>query len=169
VSDDGQEDWPELPVKGRLPLLRRLAREWAMQALYQRDQQPNTHLHDLIPVWGRAARNCGYKLTETDRATVEQRAEKLVDGVTDIQPQIDALITGAAENWTLPRMAVIDRNVMRVAVYEMCHDADVPVAVAIDEALEIVKEYGDDSSSRFINGVLDRINRENNPKQDQAS
>ena len=79
---------------------------------------------------------------------------KLVDGVLEHQKSIDTLITRYAPEWPLDQMAVIDRNVLRIAIFEFLIDTETPVKVAINEAVELAKLYGSDSAPRFINGVL---------------
>jgi len=86
-------------------------------------------------------------------------AERLVHGVAGRQSELDRWIVASAENWRLERMAVVDRNVLRLAVYEMLEDPDTPAAVVIDEAVEIAKKFGSSASGSFINGVLDAIRR----------
>ena len=83
--------------------------------------------------------------------------EGLVRGVAEHRRQIDDAIEGVSSNWRLDRMARVDRNVLRLAAYELLHRPDVPVKVAINEAIELGKKYGSESSGAFINGVLDRI------------
>ena len=87
-------------------------------------------------------------------------ADGLVRGTKSNQAKIDQVISQFAEHWDLERMAVVDRNVLRLAVYELLWTADVLPKVAINEAIEIAKKFGTTESSRFINGVLDRILRE---------
>ena len=77
--------------------------------------------------------------------------------------KIDVIIAESTEHWDLERMAVVDRNILRMAVYELLYEPDVPGKVAINEAIEIAKKFGTAESSRFINGVLDRIHRELRP------
>jgi N utilization substance protein B len=84
-------------------------------------------------------------------------AEQLVQGVEADQARIDALITSYAKGWTLARMPVIDRNVLRIAIYELLDRPEVPVAVVIDEAVELAKRYSTDDSGRFVNGMLSAI------------
>ena len=84
-------------------------------------------------------------------------AVALVRGVHRHRDAIDALITEHSHGWTLPRMPVVDRNLLRIALYEIIHDADVPTAVAIDEAVELAKELSTDDSGRFVNGLLARV------------
>ncbi len=95
-------------------------------------------------------------------------AEILIAGVCRNLPEIDARIGDAAQNWRLGRLAVTDRNLLRVAVFEMTCCDDVPGQVAINEALEIAKKYGDEDSPKFINGILDAILAGYNAKKRKA-
>jgi N utilization substance protein B len=90
---------------------------------------------------------------------VRRFAERLVAGVHDARGEIDEWIVGAAENWRIERMPVVDRNVLRIAIWEMLHEEDTPRAVVIDEAIEIAKRFGGGESGRFVNGVLDTVRR----------
>ncbi len=88
-------------------------------------------------------------------------AESLVRGVCDQRERIDQQLVAVSENWALDRMPVVDRAILRLAVYEMLFVEDVPVSVTINEAVELAKAYGgEDDSSRFVNGVLGRIARQ---------
>jgi transcription antitermination factor NusB len=133
---------------------RRKAREVALQFLYQLDlggdADPTPHEAEF---WARHA------LDDDARAF----ADELVRGTKRNQGKIDSLIAQATEHWDLDRMAVVDRNILRVAVYELLWHADVPPKVAINEAIEIAKKIGTQESSRFINGILDRVNKELRP------
>jgi transcription antitermination protein NusB len=133
---------------------RRKAREVALQFLYQLDQtgadDPTPFEHDF---WKR------HPVDEDARAF----ASSLVRGTKGQQAKIDVIIAESTEHWDLDRMAVVDRNILRMAVYELLHDPTVPGKVAINEAIEIAKKFGTAESSRFINGVLDRIHRELRP------
>ena len=84
-------------------------------------------------------------------------ANSLVVGVQEHKPQLDALISEAAENWRIDRMAAIDRNILRLGAFELLHCPDLPAKVAINKALELAKRYSTAQSSRFVNGVLDRL------------
>lgn len=86
--------------------------------------------------------------------------EELVLGVAERLDELDTIIGEHAEGWTVPRMAVVDRTLLRVACHEMLHRKDIPVAVAIDEAVEAAKELSTEDSGRFVNGLLGRIARE---------
>ena len=81
-------------------------------------------------------------------------AYKLLNGVLDYKIGMDKLITRYAPEWPVEQMAVIDRNILRIAIFEFLVDEDTPVKVAINEAVELAKLYGSDSAPRFINGVL---------------
>jgi transcription antitermination protein NusB len=133
---------------------RRKAREVALQFLYQLDLHgagdPTPHEGEF---WQRHP---------VDPAT-HAFAETLVRGSKQQQGKIDQLLAQYAEHWDLERMAVVDRNILRMAVYELLWQPDVPPKAAINEALEIAKKFGTTDSSRFINGVLDRILREHRP------
>jgi N utilization substance protein B len=86
-------------------------------------------------------------------------AERVVLGVVRERRVLDAVVTGSSEHWRLERMAVVDRNVLRMAVYEMLFEAAVPPLVAMDEAIEVAKKFGSEDSGAFINGVLDAVRR----------
>jgi N utilization substance protein B len=87
-------------------------------------------------------------------------AVELVEGVEAHQRRIDELVSGASAAWDLDRMPVVDRTVLRLATYELLEEADVPLAVVIDEAVELVKRYSTDESAPFVNGVLATISRQ---------
>lgn len=87
-------------------------------------------------------------------------AEELVNGVLARLPEIDEILAGAVENYSLQRVAAVDRNLLRIAVYELLFVESMPPAVAINEAIEIAKEFGTPQSPSFVNGILDRIRRE---------
>jgi transcription antitermination factor NusB len=86
-------------------------------------------------------------------------AEELARGAWAVREVLDAAIVQSAEHWRLERMAAVDRNVLRLAAFELLYRPDTPPAVAIDEAIEIVRKYGSEESGRFINGILDGLRR----------
>ncbi len=90
---------------------------------------------------------------------VKAFADSLVVGVSNNKETIDRLLSSYATNWQLKRMAVIDRNILRFATYEILFMEDIPPKVAINEAIDIAKKYGDRDSGKFVNGVLDKINK----------
>ena len=89
-----------------------------------------------------------------------QYARKLIGGVLGNMEEINQLISRYAENWRLERMSVIDRNILRLAVFELHYQDDVPTSVAINEAVEIAKRFSSDDSGSFINGILDAMAKE---------
>ena len=84
-------------------------------------------------------------------------AQRLVAGAIAQRRALDRWISGSAENWRLERMAVVDRNILRLAVYELLHERTTPPVVVIDEAVEVAKRFGSEDSGAFINGILDSI------------
>jgi transcription antitermination protein NusB len=137
--------------------VRRKARECALQVLFAQERGP-MRASALDAFWDDAG------------APTEARryAERLVHLVTDHRVAIDGAIARAAENWTLERMSRVDRNLLRVAVAELFFVEDVPMRVALDEAIEIAKRFGGEDSGRFVNGILDRVAREA-PAKDPAA
>lgn len=86
-----------------------------------------------------------------------QYAQALVRGTLDSLDKIDELIRSQADNWRLERMPAVDRNILRLAVYEMLHETDTPKLVVVDEAIELAKKFGSEQSGRFVNGLLDGL------------
>lgn len=84
-------------------------------------------------------------------------ASELFDGTVARREEIDELVRSQAENWRLERMPAVDRNILRLAVYELLAEPDVPPLVVLDEAIELAKRYGSDQSSAFVNGLLDGL------------
>ena len=126
---------------------RRRGRELALQALYQMEvAQPGSSA---------SARDLWCHFGEPEEA--QRFAAELVEGVLEHRERIDALIVASSEHWRLSRLPQVDRNILRVATYELLGCPDVPASVAIDEAIEIAKRFGSDESSQFVNGVLDHI------------
>jgi N utilization substance protein B len=85
---------------------------------------------------------------------------ELVSGVSARRDDLDRTIEAASQNWRLSRMSRIDRNILRLGAFELLHSPDVPPSVAMDEAIELAKKYGDEHSASFVNGILDRISRD---------
>jgi len=92
---------------------------------------------------------------------VQSFTDRLTSGVEKQLNDIDEKISECATNWQLKRMAVIDRNVLRIGVFELLYTSDIPPKVAINEAVELAKKYGDIESSKFVNGILDKIHKLN--------
>lgn len=133
---------------------RRKARELALQLLYLLDLRGETDPDPQLPeFWTRHPVD----------PEVKSFTEILVRGTKLHQPKIDELITQCTEHWGLERMAVVDRNILREGIFELLWMAEVPPKVAINEALEVAKKFSTQESSRFINGVLDRVRKELRP------
>ena len=127
--------------------IRRRSRELAMQALFYMDVHQNSS-QELLD------RFCEYfSPPEKTRPFFF----KLVNGVLASRTEIDALIERYSENWKLSRMSLVDRNVIRIAVYEMLYCSDIPPKVSINEAVDIGKKFGTEESGAFINGIIDSI------------
>lgn len=157
---------------------RHRAREMAVQMLYQHDlggsTLPQVFQHFDVgaylaaedeeraegerragsPGAGRSAESA--KALERAHAAFDH-ARSLVEGAAGHREEIDELIRSQADNWRLERMPAVDRNILRLAVYELLHQPDVPKLVVLDEAIELAKKYGSEQSSRFINGLLDGL------------
>ncbi|MFO0958862.1 MAG: transcription antitermination factor NusB [Isosphaeraceae bacterium] len=133
---------------GRTLIARRgRAREVALQVLYQQEQNPGLPDAEMVRFIRRRLADEGLR----DYATA------LVAGVREQKERIDELISKVAENWRIDRMAAIDRNTLRLGAYEILHVDDVPTKVAINEAIELAKRYSTAQSSRFVNGILDKL------------
>ena len=109
-----------------------------------------------------------FAMTAESPASDEAYYRVTLDGVWEHLEEIDRLITSAASNWRIERMALVDRNILRLGTYEICHSPDVPFVVAINEAVELAKRFGSDESGGFINGILDRISEITRKKKGQA-
>lgn len=129
---------------------RTLAREHALKILYQFDITKRPM--DLVV-------ESYWKAEETKDQEIITYANLLAQGVSQIIQDIDHKISDYATNWQIKRMAIIDRNVMRIGLYELQHTSDIPPKVAINEAVELAKKYGDLESSKFVNGILDKIHK----------
>lgn len=127
---------------------RRQAREIALQALYIIDTSgtPETEAFAIV-----------IRREQPDDQKTLDFARELVGGATAERASLDALIEGAAQNWALSRMAAVDRNVLRLSAFELLHRPETPVNVIIDEAIEIVRKFSTEDSTRFINGILDKL------------
>ncbi len=126
------------------------AREYALQILYAVDITRDDPTDCVERFW---------EGNEESSGEVRKFAASLVLGVSDNKKEIDRMIARYATNWQLDRMAVIDRNVLRFATYELLYAKDIPPKVSINEAINIAKKFGGPDSGKFVNGVLDKINK----------
>ena len=143
---------------------RRNAREYALQFVYGIDMvNPDSKAHkrldfadELFEFW---------KSANEEAADIRAFTEDLIKGTIANLEELDRLIQKAAQKWKLLRIAAIDRNIMRIAAYEIIYREDIPDAVSINEALEIAKKFSTAESAAFINGILDRISKDKNLKK----
>ena len=126
------------------------SREFALQILYQIDITRDT----IDQVWEGFWFACDEKEIED---AVKDFTRDLVKGVGDNLAAIDLKISHYAKNWELERMAVVDRNILRLAAYEILFRSDIPPKVSINEAVELAKKYSDVQAGKFVNGILDKI------------
>lgn len=127
---------------------RRLAREKALQTLFQ---------IDVSGIETEEALENVLKQKEKDQFLVQ-----LIEGTTQHLSEIDNVIETNLENWSLPRLAKVDLNVLRIGVYELLFNPDIPDNVAINEAIEVAKKYGDENSGKFVNGLLSKVKNNKN-------
>ncbi|MBI2928964.1 MAG: transcription antitermination factor NusB [Verrucomicrobia bacterium] len=151
---------------------RRAARERAVQFLFQFDLNPPEDLAGALALFWHSQQLAAIA-EDKDRATWGQKielppptaedlatqafAEPLIRGTLEHRAELDALIKKHAKNWDLHRMAAVDRNILRLAAYEMLHRDDIPPVVSINEAVDIAKKFSTEDSGRFVNGILDKI------------
>lgn len=126
---------------------RRKGREAALQLLFLQDLSGGFNERVAANYW------------EENPADDETRdfSRRLVTGVFENLPTIDAAMGKFSAHWKLHRMAAVDRNIIRLAVYELCHCPDIPIKVSLNEAIEIAKKFGSEESGAFVNGILDQI------------
>ena len=126
------------------------ARQWAVQFLFQRDFNAGDIESALADFW------------QDKKSSDKSRlfAEELIQGVESKKDELDRLIRKYAEHWDVRRMGAVDRNVMRVALYEMIYRPDIPPVVSINEAVEIAKDLSGVESGKFVNGILDHACKE---------
>jgi N utilization substance protein B len=144
---------------------RRRSREIALQILHQMDVggDPDTDVSRLIASYFEHLAPSGAPAADEDDdlpgpAPAIDRAliEELVRGVSDHHAELDELLTGLSRNWRVERMGIVERNVIRIALYELKYAQNVPVAVILNEAVELAKRYGAAEGGAFVNGLLDR-------------
>ena len=143
-------DAPQAPLSKGGGSSRRMARQLALQLLFQQEFQ---------------AKNAEWQETfweehPTASKTVRTFATSILQGVIDHQLEIDQLIQRYAVDWSISRMPVVDRNILRCATYELLWESDIPAVVTINEAIELAKRFADDEAQRFVNGILDHILRD---------
>lgn len=155
--------------------MRRQARERAVQFLFQYDLNPPENIEAALNHFWDSQRSSAIaeekgdarwgEKVELPPPTTEEAAERLfadplIRGAVENREKIDGEIKKHAKNWDMHRMAVVDRNILRLAIYEMLFREDIPPVVSINEAVDIAKKFSTDDSGRFVNGILDKVRME---------
>ena len=130
--------------------LRRKARQFAVQFLYGLDLNREEREESLRSFWN----------ANRTSPAIREFAAELINGTLDHLDTIDQKIEEHSRNWKMGRIALVDKNILRIAVYELIFREDIPAAVSIDEAVEIARYFGTPDSGRFVNGILDNIQKE---------
>ena len=151
---------------------RRLARERAIQFLFQHDINPPEAVEEELEhfwdsqtsaaiaedhqpaTWGKQTEPAPPTVEDSD---VRKFGDPLIRGVLDKLCEIDGIIADQTRNWDFDRIAKVDRNILRLAIYEMMHRDDIPPVVSINEAIDIAKKFSTENSGRFVNGILDKV------------
>lgn len=151
---------------------RREAREKAVQFLFQHDLNPPENLNLALQQFWDSQRHASVMVEKgpatwgqtpelppptTEEVALREFAEPLVRGTLEYRDKIDELLQKYAQNWELSRMAVVDRNILRLAIYEMLYRDDIPPVVSINEAVDIAKRFSTHESGKFVNGILDKV------------
>jgi N utilization substance protein B len=128
---------------------RHRAREYALQMLYQAEAS-GAAMHEV---------QASFWADREVPSEVREFAERLAGGAAGARQECDEILTGSLENWRLERLAIVDRNILRLAVYEFLHQPETPPIVVIDEAIELARRFGGDDSWQFTNGILDAVRK----------
>lgn len=129
---------------------RHRAREFVLQLLYSLDFNDSSRTASLAYFWN------GVKVSEE----IRKFADSLLDGILANKDRIDKVLEKYSENWSLDRMSGVDRNILRMSIYEILFLPEIPPNVTINEAVEIGKKFGAEDSGAFINGILDKISKD---------
>ena len=131
---------------------RRDGREWALQIIFSMDLNTRSDLDQVFEYF--------FKVYADSDEQTREFTESIVKGVIENRLKIDVKIGEYAEHWKINRMGVVDRNVLRIAIYELMFCKDIPVAVVLNEAIDLAKYFSNSDSGRFVNGILDRAARD---------
>ena len=139
---------------------RTLSREFAVQILYQIEANPEDLDFAFQSFWQNHAEV---------KEDIQIFTQELVKGTVEHLKELDPIIESAVDNWDLKRVAILDKNIIRLGTYELCYRSDIPPKVAINEAVNLAKKFSQEESGKFVNGVLDRIHHtrshtQNSPK-----
>lgn len=152
--------------------IRREARERAVQFLFQYDLNQSEDLNEALRLFWESQRAAAFAEEKSasrwgevvqlppptaEEASIRSFAEPLIRGTLERVTELDDQIRKYARNWDIHRMAVVDRNILRLAIYEMLHRDDIPPVVSINEAVDIAKRFSTEESGKFVNGILDKV------------
>ncbi len=151
-----------MKTKNTIPIQRK-GREWALQLLYQLDVTGGAFDEQLLEFFYDQITKFETDLGKKETCKIRAIAESIVNGVSENLLKIDDEIIKYAQNWRIERMAIVDRNILRIAIYEILYHEHIPSVVSINEAIEIAKVFGGDDSGKFVNGILDNINKKKIP------
>lgn len=156
--------------------MRREARERAVQFLFQCDLNAPDKLDEALDQFWDSQRRAAIAQASDGKATWGEQielpppttaeaalrlfADPLIKGTLQHRAEVDAVIQKHAKNWDIGRMAAVDRNILRLAIFEMLHRDDIPPVVSINEAVDIAKKFSTDDSGKFVNGILDKVRGE---------
>ena len=127
--------------------IRRKARELTVKFLYWQEINPGDPLEELESFWS----------LYSQAQKIKEFSSSLIMGIIEKKAEIDEVISQAAINWDLNRIAIIDKSILRLAIYEILYRDDIPTIVSINEAIDIAKKYSTAESGKFVNGILDNI------------
>ncbi len=136
---------------------KRMGRELAMQYLFQCDLAGNENFSESLENFWIQAEESGEFPSNRIFRKARNYAEKIIAGVYEHEQEIDGIIESFSKKWDIDRMPVVDRNIIRVAIFELEFCPDIPALVSIDEAIEISKDFSSEKSSNFINGILNGV------------
>ncbi|MCR8633946.1 MULTISPECIES: transcription antitermination factor NusB [Paenibacillus] len=139
---------------------RRLARELAVQSLYQMEMNEVNMVEAIGIVVEEAQTDDEAQLTQTKDTIALEEISELVEGTYSNKEQIDKLLLDYLKGWKMDRLSRVDREILRLATYEMVYRNDVPPKVVVNEAIELAKHFGTDESGKFVNGVLGKMIKE---------
>jgi N utilization substance protein B len=131
---------------------RRDGREWALQIIFSLDLNTRSDLDAVFDYF--------FETHAENDPKIRKFCEEIVRGVVEHRVEIDAKIEQYSDHWKIRRMGVVDRNVMRIAMYELMYCKDTPSAVVLNEAIDLAKYFSNSDSGRFVNGILDRAGKE---------
>ena len=156
--------------------MRREARERAVQFLFQCDLNAPDKMSEALDHFWDSQRRAALAQASDGKATWGEEvvlpppttaeaalrlfADPLITGTMEHRAEVDAVIVKHAKNWDMDRMAAVDRNILRLAIFEMLHRDDIPPVVSINEAVDIAKKFSTDDSGKFVNGILDKVRGE---------